>query len=829
MKHLLLLLAAKLALYVPAISQDNNQKPYYLQQVSIKGEQFNSKRYIQNISGLYAGNYLTLPSDESAEVIRRLWASKLFEDVEMNVDSVGMDSIKVELVVKELPRLSTIRMEGLKKAWDKEVKELLSIRAGSMLTKSKLKEIERVIRNYLVEKGYYLAEVELITAPDPVLRQSHSLDIVVKPGKKLKIEEIVLEGNSEESDKILKRKMKSIKDKNWQFWRNRKFTPKALEEAKSALIAHYLDKGMLDAQVEMDTVLVLDESRLKVVLKLVEGKPYFIRDIYWVGNVVHNKEILNARLGIKKGDLYRPDYFEQRLQADPMGGDVASLYLDHGYLFFRVNTNLLQIDGDSVDLELQVQEGGPTPIRNINIEGNWKTSDHVILREMRTIPGNVFSRADLIRSQRALGTLGFFDPYETEIIPVPDPESGTVDLTYKVTEKSSDQFQLQAGWTGRNVSTDGSVLSGGLVGTLQLAFNNFSVKRMFDPRAWKPVPSGDGQKLSIAFQSNGQSYRNYTFSFQEPWLGGSKPQSLGFSVSNRFFQGTADTAGNRFLMRIFATGLDYSTRLSWPDDYWRATTSLNYSYYDLTNPGDFFNGFEDENRAFVNRFTISQNFTRSSIDNAIFPTQGSVISIGGEFTPPYSLFGGEKDYSEMSAGDKYNLLEYYKLKFKASWFQKLGNKLVLNLQADAGFLGAYNNTLGVPPFERYNLGGSGLNAGGNLNGTEFVPLRGYSEGSLNNGGAYYPIYNRFFAELRYPINIDPSIPLWVLGFVEGGNGYQDFQHFNPLDLRKSAGFGLRIQLPMVGLIGVDWGYGFDNDEDGTLSGSQFHFVIGQRF
>ncbi|MEM6802317.1 MAG: POTRA domain-containing protein, partial [Bacteroidota bacterium] len=599
-------------------------------------------------------------------------------------------------------------------------------------------------------------------------------------------------------------------------------------------LAFYRNEGYRDVEIVKDSVSINSAGNLKLSLDLREGKKYYHGKIRFVGNYSYSDSLLYAVLDIKEGDIYSDAKVQEHLFGGLKHPGLSSLYLDQGYLFFNINPIESGIRGDSIDLEFRMQEGAPTVIGKISIKGNTKTSDEVILRMLRTQPGNIFRRADLIRSQRELVALNYFDPAQMDIVPSPNQETGTVDLEYRLQEKPSDQIQLSGGWSPRSTDSDGNITGGGLVGTLQLTLNNFSTKRLFNKRSWNPIPGGDGQQLSLAFQSTGRRSNNFSVNFLEPWLGGKRPNSFGFGLNLYNFENEVigdDGNTELFRTRSFAASVDYGTFLNWPDDYTQSRTSLSYRNYDLLNPGNFFPLFEGESTAFVNSITLTQNFTRNSLDHPMFPSSGSFNQISGEFTPPYSLFGPEKDYESMGAAEKFKFLEYYKIQLKSQWFINPIGKLVLQGRLDAGYLGAYNSALGVSPFERFVLGGAGIaNAqNGGIRGIDPIPLRGYKIQVFDNDGSYFNFYNRLSFEVRHPINISPQFPLWVLGFAEAGNASEGIKAYRFADIKRSAGLGIRMQVPMIGLLGLDWGYGFDEDPSGEISKGQLHVIFGREF
>jgi outer membrane protein insertion porin family len=845
MKHSLLLWLTCCLLPVWGLAQTFDvEKPetYILAGLEVDGAEFSDANTVIAISGLEIGQGLSIPGMQISDAIKRLWGEDLYSDIVIEADRIEGNTVFLTISVTERPRISQFSFEGINKSQADDLREKINFIRGTILTESKRQTAQRIIRNFYVEKGFYNTEVQIVEAPDKVIKNGVEVTINVLKGKRVRVEEIRVVGNELFTDGKVRRKLKKFHQKTWwRFWARSKYVPKTYEDAKTALLQSYNDEGYRDATIEQDTVYAVDEKHVMVEIRIEEGEQYYHGNIVWAGNIKYNSELLTAVLGVNKGDTYNRTRLDSRLFGDPNGSDVSSLYLDNGYLFFNVDPVEVAVRGDTIDLEMRIFEGPQASIRKVPIEGNTKTSDYVVRRELRTAPGQKFSRSDIIRTQRDILALGYFDQENLGVQPIPNQQTGTVDIKYSVEERPSDQLQLQGGWGGqiRDPNT-GQVIAGGFVGTVQLSFNNFSTKRMFQPGAWRPVPSGDGQKVSLAFQMNGTGYKNFSVSFQEPWLGGRKPTSLGVSSSYLVFQnfGTATFSRNSILQ----TSVDLGRRLKWPDDFFVGRTSLGYKFYDIIQPTSRgFNGFAGEDSAFINIVTLKQTFSRSSIDAPIFPRSGSSMSLSVEATPPYSLFSNRNaaDYNELPGAEKFKFLEYHKWRFNSQWFFRVVDNLVLMTKLEAGYLGAYNSALGVSPFERFFLGGSGLIGAGfaGLDGREILPLRGYENNSLGNFNPNtrvsegYPIYNRFVMELRYPLSLNQSAPVWVLGFLEGGNGYGSFREYNPLKLRRSAGAGVRVMLPMVGLLGLDWAWGFDGASDRTnqVSGSQFHFILGQDF
>lgn len=809
---------------------------YHITSIQVAGADYSNPQTLISISGLEEGVRMQVPGIQLPEAIKRLWKTSLFADVKVEIGEKRNDSLTLIIRVKEQPRIGQLNLSGISKSHAEELEKLLRFTKGTLLTAEKKKSAKRIIRNFYVEKGFYNVNSWISNTADPLLPNSIVLNIRIEKGKKIKVGEIQIAGNAQLEDKQIKKQLKPIREKNvLRFWAPSKYIHKDLEIAKKNVIAAYQEEGYRDAIITSDSVYRINEKEMGLQITVDEGNKYYHRNISWAGNTRYHAEILSKLLGIKKGDPYNTQLLEQRLYQDPIGGDISSLYLDDGYLFFQVKPREVSIDGDSIDIELTIFEGTQATIGKVLITGNDRTSENVIRRQIRTTPGEAFSRSEVIRSQRELMALGYFDPEKMDILPIPNQEDGTVDLVYKVEEKLSDRIQLQGGWSPQIKDDDDNVVGGGMTGTIQLNFTNFALKRIFNPESWKPIPVGDGQGLSLSYQTTGKTSQLFGLSFLEPWLGGKKPNSLGFNINYQTLQSFDDdstkVADDLFRSRIFSASLDFGTQIGWPDDYTRYYSSLAYRYYDLKNPGSFYPLFEEDKSAFIHSLTLKQTLERNSVNHPIFPTAGSVISLSLELTPPYSLFGDE-DYEQMTNRDKYKLLEYHKWKFKYSGYNQLAKNFVLNTQIEAGYLGAYNSELGIPPFERFVMGGSGIQTlgGGGFYGLDIVPLRGYKAQSINNDENYFPLYTRFVAEARYLLPFSDSMPAWILGFVEAGNAFTGLKEYKPFDLKRSAGLGVRINVPMLGLIGVDWGYGFDKDPStGLKSGSQIHINFGQQF
>ena len=809
-------------------------KAYTVSGFEVEGVKSVTKNSVILHTGLAIGDVITIPGPEITNAVHQLWDQKVFSDVEIVADNIIDDKLFLRIIVEERPRISSFSFGGVSKSQADDLREKLGFIRSAMWTPEKEKRATRIVRNYYMEKSFYSTKVNFKLEEDELMKKGVKVKILVDKGQRIKINEVKIDGNQDFSDKRLVRKQKELKEKKWwRLWARSKYLPKKLTEAKTNLVAFYRENGYRDAEVVFDTVYGYDEKTLDVEMRVYEGSQYYIRDIDFVGNFKYSSDSLRNILGIEKGDVYNSDLLDRRIHGDMTGQDISGLYLDDGYLFFNVDPVEVAVDGDSIDLEMRVFEGPQATIRNVIVEGNTKTSDYVILRELRTVPGQKFSRADLIRSQREILALGYFNQENLQMIPIPDPVGGTVDIKYIVEEKPSDQLQIQGGWGGQIRDQNGEVIGGGFVGTVQLGFNNFSTKKFFKKGAWNPIPAGDGQRLNLAVQMNGVGWQNYSISFLEPWLGGKKPNSLGASVYYTVNQNRT----TNFSMRTLGGGMDFGKRMKWPDDFFRSLTSLQYKYYDIQNGSRAFTALNFDD-AFINVISLKQTFDRTSIDAPIYPRSGSRVSFSVEATPPISLLDN-RDYSALGDAEKFKFLEYHKWSFTGDFFFEIAKNLVIRPKVQFGYLGSYSEEYGVSPFERYYLGGSGLGQF-NFYGWEYVGMRGYPDNAIGprpEGGTAATqavggnILNKYILELRYPITLNQAAPIWVVGFAEAGNTWLGFENFQPFQLKRSAGVGLRVMLPMVGLLGVDWGYGFDkiHPSSPTRHGSQFTFIIGQEF
>ena len=794
------------------------------------------KNVIRLLSGISSGDKIQIPGDKISEAIKNLWKQGLFEDVQIYLTKTIADQAFLKIVVVEKPKLSKFSFRGkVKKNDADEIRGKIRLVREKVVTDYTLGYIKNVVKDFYVNKGFYHTTVDITTEVDKSAKTPHVIVYInVNKGKKVRIQNLNINGNTVVADWKLRRKMTDSKPfRVYTFWNSGKYLEDNLEKDLPSIIAKYNSKGYRDARIKNDTVYFVKKNRVNIDVEIEEGNKFYFGTIKWFGNSKYRSGQLDTVLNIKKGEVFDQSYLDQKLFMNPTGYDISSLYMDDGYLFFNVTPQEVNVHNDTIDLDIHLYEGKQATINRVTVMGNTKTNDHVIYREIRTRPGQLFRRSDIIRTQRELSQLGYFDPEKLSVTPTPNPADGTVDIEYKVEEKPSDQVELSGGWGG-----------GRIVGTLGLSFNNFSMKNIFKTSSWSPLPTGDGQKFSIRAQTNGVFYQSYNVSFTEPWLGGKKPNSLSVSGFFSMFNTTGakkyvnNAEGSKILnpsrstMKIIGGSVGFGKRLKKPDDFFSVYTEASYNYYELENYPYFIlaNGY-------ANDFNGKINITRNSVDAPIFPKNGSNFSLLGQFTPPYSLFNG-KNYETATAAEKYKFIEYQKYKFTAEWFTQLTNKkagegkearnLVLRTKIGYGILGVYNKKVGVSPFERYYMGGSGLSGYQNFVAREIIALRGYTDNSLSSTSGD-PLCARYTMELRYPISLNPQATIFILGFAEAGNTWARYKDFNPFQVKRSAGFGLRVFLPMFGLLGLDYGWGFDNIPGNSGSGNgkgQFHFTLG---
>ncbi|MFO7977022.1 MAG: outer membrane protein assembly factor BamA [Bacteroidales bacterium] len=791
---------------------------YTIGGITVTGTQSIESNIVIMVTGLEVGDKIQVPGEEISMAINNLWKQQLFEHVAIGVTAIEGDHIFLEIEVKERPRLTRFEFTGIKKSERDKLREQLNLVRGDMITQSLLYRAEEVIREYYVEKGFLKPTIEVKQLVDTVRVNSMMLEFEIDRGERTKISEVNVYGNEVLSNGQIKRLMKNTREKSLRYiFSSSKLVQDEFEEDKQNIISRYNELGKRDATILKDSVYFVEENRINIDLYIDEGPTYYFRDITWVGNTVYPSSVLSQVLGIKEGDLYNQVLLQKNLFMNMEGIDVSSLYLDDGYLFFNINPVETAVENDSIDLELRIYEGQQATISRVTVRGNTRTNDHVIMRQIRTRPGQLFSRTDIIRSQRELSQLGYFDAEKIDIIPRPNPEDGTVDIEYVVEETSSDQIELSGGWGANRI-----------IGTIGLSFNNFSTRNFFKKDAWRPLPTGDGQKLSLRGQTYGRGYVSYSLSFVEPWLGGKKPNSLSVSL----FQTThrrdlVKSHPNYGYYSIIGATVGLANRLTVPDDYFFVQQNISYQNYDILNSPIPF--IIDSGQS--NNLSYNIVFGRNSINAPLFPREGSEISLSLQLTPPYSLFS-DTDYANATDPERYKWLEYHKWKFNTNWYTSLIGDLILSTRTRLGMLGFYNSDIGYPPFERFYLGGDGL-SGWEIDGREIIAMRGYGNYSLtprDRAGEFIGanLYTKYTMELRYPISLNPMATIYALGFVEAGNAWSNFRDFNPFDVKRSAGVGLRVFLPMFGLLGIDWGYGFD-DIPGLPeeNGARFHFSIGQ--
>ncbi|MBL6874763.1 MAG: outer membrane protein assembly factor BamA [Flavobacteriales bacterium] len=808
-------------------------KDYILADISIKGIKFLSKSTITDISALKINQIISIPGNDISIAINKLWKQNLFSDIKIEYDKIINDSIYLNVILKEYPRLSKFKFKGdISKSNITTLKEDLKLMRGKVLTQNLIKNSVNKIRKFYTDKGYLNVSVKHIVAKDSTSANASILIFDINKYDKVKIKDIIIYGRKEivntnksffnnkdtvyaVSNKRLKKSMKETKVKNkWRFFKVSKFIKSNYEDDKNNIIEEYNNKGYRDAKIINDTTYLNEDNTITIEITLEEGEPYLFGDVNFIGNTRYTNEELSSQLGIDKGDVFNQSILDSRLFGSQEGTDISSLYLDDGYLFFNATPVEIATNNNTIDIEVRLYEGEQARLNKISVQGNTKTQDHVIMRELRTRPGDLFKRSDIMRSQRELAQMQYFDPEAFDVKIDPNPARNEVDVTYIVSEKSSDQIQLQGGWGG-----------GRVVGSLGLTFNNFSSRNIFNGSKWRPLPSGDGQRLSLTARSNGAYYQNYMMSFTEPWLGGKKPTSLSVSLS-KSISSNGLSGDERQEIQVSGLSLGIGKRLKNPDDYFTLYNGLNFIQYKLSNSQSFFSFRNGES----NNVNYQVNLGRNSVDQLNFPRQGSNFLLSIKLSPPYSMFDNVDDYSSLTDQEKYKWVEYYKWKFKATWFSPFTEKLILATKTEFGFLGGYNDQLGISPFERFYVGGDGLSGMGYMNdGRELVALRGYSNNSLSpQTGA--TIYNKYTAELRYALSLNPTSTMYALAFLEAGNAWEDFDNFNPFGIKRSVGIGVKIMLPMIGMMGLDYGWGLDEIiGNPDANGGQFHFSIGQNF
>lgn len=794
----------------------SNPREYEIGGITISGINYFNPSTIRAISGLSVGDKLKIPGEKITKAIRNLWDQKLFANVSLSATRIDGEMIFLDIYIEELPRLSKFKFTGVKKGKQKDLREEIELIRGKVVTENLLINTKNVVKNYFVKKGFLDAAVNIIQEEDTSVANNVILIIDINIGERVKIKDINFSGNGAIKSGKLRRSLKDTKrSRAYNIFTSSKYIPHAFDEEKPAIIEKYNEKGYRDAKIGFDTIYRVSEKRVSIDIIVEEGNQYYFRDIKWVGNTVHSTKVLNRILDIKKGDTYNKKILDSRLFMNQNGRDVSSLYLDDGYLFFQVNPVEVKIENDSIDFEMRIYEGKQARINRVIIVGNDKTNDHVVRREIRTLPGELFSRSDIIRTQRELMQLGYFNPETMGVNPKPNQENGTVDIEYVLEEKPSDQIELSGGWGG-----------GRVVGSLGVSFNNFSARNLFKKGAWRPLPAGDGQRLSLRAQSTGLGFQAYSMSFVEPWLGGRKPNSLSVSLTHTNLNNTSGDITQSF--KTYGASLGLGRRLKFPDDFFTLYNEASYQYYVIDNY-TVLDGFSN---GFANNLSFKHVLSRNSAGpSPIYPTTGATTTLTLRHTLPYSWFrAADTDYDAMTVQERNLFVEYHKWKFQTSWFSKLTHSkraFVLNTKAGFGYLGSFNKELGTSPFERFYLGGDGLTGFNQFVAREVIALRGYGAGDLSpSAGASF--VTKYTAELRYPFSLNPSATIFGLVFGEAGNSWDTFNKVNPFEVYKSAGVGIRIFMPMFGMLGLDWGYRFDDIPGRTdpNSHTEIHFSIG---
>ena len=792
-----------------------NPKEYFIGGIDVEGTKFLDNKTLIQLSKLEVGSKIMVPGDELTKASKILWQQGLFSNVQIKVKSIQSNTIFLTLFLEERPRLSKFKFNGLKRTEIDAIRDKIKLARGKIITENVIINTKNIIANHFKEKGFLNISTSIDQEVDTITKNHVIILLNIDKGKKVKIGNINFEGNSTFSNKRLKRLMKDTKEKKFfRIFKASKFLEEAYETDKENIILKYNEKGLRDAKVISESTSYIDEEEiLNIEIKINEGKTYYFGDITFVGNTKYSDNELAALVGIKKGDIFDQSVLESRVLGSPDSRDVHSIYLDNGYLFSQVTPIETEIRNDTIDIEIRIFEGLQARINRVSVSGNSKTNDHVIIREIRTKPGDLFSRSDIMRSQREIATLNYFDPEKLNIDVDPNQEDGTVDLNYIVEEKSSDQIELQGGYGADRI-----------IGTFRVSFNNFSAKNIFKNGAWTPLPSGDGQRLSLSATSNGVQFQSYNISFTEPWLGGKKPNSLTIGAYHSITSnGLEREDENRGVFKVTGASFGLGKRLKWPDDFFTLYQNISLKKYlvDQYSFGNFDDGtFYNMSYSFV--------LGRNSVDQPTFPRKGSNMKLSIQLTPPYSILDGIDNYSESEIEDLNTWVEYHKWNFGANWFNSLADKLVLKTNLEFGLIGKYSNDKELTQFERFYVGGDGL-SGYAVDGREVIALRGYENNSLSptNGAT---IYNKYTLELRYALSLNPQSPIFALAFLEAGNTWNMFNKFNPFNIKRSAGVGIRMTIPMMGIMGVDWGYGFDEITGSpTSSGSQFHFSINQQF
>lgn len=789
--------------------------------ITVSGAKNLDSKAIILFSGLSVGETITIPGEEISKAIKNLWKQKLFENIQIKASEIKGSEIFLNIQLSERARLSRFKFDGISKGEAETLREKINLIRGTIVNENLLTNTSNIIKDHYKEKGYLDAAVKITEVPDTLVANSEYLIIAVDKKEKIKIGNLNLIGVEKLSERKLLKSMKKTKEKNFlSLFKRSKFNRDEYKSDLKNIINVYNKDGYRNAKVLRDTVFRNPDGTVHIDVYIKEGNQFYFGNVDWVGNTKYSSAKLSGILAIERGEIYDQEKFEGRLFMNPNGGDVSSLYLDDGYLAFQAIPVEKNVTNDTIDVEIRIYEGRQYRINRVIVKGNTKTSDHVIRREIKTKPGELFSRSDIIRTQRELAQLGYFDAEAFNVNPVQNDRDGTVDVIYTVAERPSDQIELSGGWG-----------AGRIVGTLGVSLTNFSMRKLFQKGAWNPLPAGDGQRLSLRAQSNGIFFQSYNISFTEPWLGGKKANAftVGFQRSVQTNGVTKQQEANgaeRQSLYITGGNVSLGKRLGWPDDYFQLLVGVSYLYYDIRNfsSGGGTGIFAFQNGT-SNNLSFTANISRNSVFDPIFPRWGSNIRFNTKFTLPYSLWDGIDYDGAITEQTRYKWAEYYKWKLTAEWFTELAPKLVLMTRSGFGFLGYYSRDKGISPFERFYLGGAAL-TGFALDGREIIALRGYDDLSLSPPEGANIVMKQTL-EIRYPLSLNPSATIFALGFLEAGNTYDGIENFDPFRIYRSTGVGVRIFLPMFGLMGLDYGWRFD-DVPGrsAMPQGQFHFTIG---
>jgi outer membrane protein insertion porin family len=835
-----------------ADSSDNNiPKIYYsapreckIADITVTGVDNYESSVLVGLSGLSVGQVVKIPGDDITDALKRYWKNGLFSDVKILATKIEGNQVWLEIKLSPRPRISAIKYNGIKKSDKEELEPDLGLVVGNQITPNIADRARTMIKKHYDKKGFTNASVDIIQKEDPADKNQIIVEINVDRKDKIKVHQLIIDGNEALSDFQISRAMTKTnqKGKLENLFRTKKFVQAEYEKDKVAVIEKYNEYGYRDAVIVEDTVYRFNDKSVNVYLKISEGQKYYHRNINWVGNTVYSAEQLNRVLQIQRGDVYNQKRLDERLTNSKDEDAVSNLYMDNGYLFYNIDPVEVKVDGDSIDLELRIVEGKQATINRVNINGNDRVYEEVVRRELRVKPGALFSKAEIIRSAREIQQMGFFDPENINPVPVPDREAGTVDIDMNLTPKNNDQIQFSAGWG-----------STGIVGSVSLKFTNFSIKNLLNIGTYKVLPQGDGETFSITGSTNGKYYSSYSFSFLEPWLGGKRPNSLQVSgfyshqtdVSSRYtnsssnyynslYSSYSSAYSNSYLseldpnkyLKMWGLTVALGGRLTWPDDYFQLTGELSYQHYSLQNWSYFV-----INNGKCNDLSVGATLARKSVDSPLlYPRSGSDFSLSVQATPPYSAFDkyNDADYAKMTTEELYKWVEYYKIKFKSKTYTPVTSdkKLILMTRFDMGYIGYYDKYK-LSPFGAFYMGGDGTTGYSSTYTYETVAFRGYENGALGTSN----IYERLCLELHYPLMMQASTTIYGLTFLEAGNLWSAAKVWNPFELKRSAGVGVRIYLPMVGLMGIDWAYGFDKATSSSTSrsGGRFHFIIGQEF